>query len=177
MLDFPKVLNRTMEKHSNSGGKNGGGGSALSNGLPSLPAPSSAAVAAAAAAAAATNIPLISHLPTAAPAVAMPVSVLPQQMITAGTRKDCIRLRGLPYEAQVEHILEFLGDHAQSIVYQGVHMVYNAQVIFFIHNSYSVQVVLCQINLFCHQLTQELKADFSQIYTNSSEIQTWKLVL
>ena len=124
-----------MEKHSNSGGGSGKGGgnsvaSALSNGV--LPTPSSAAVAAAAAAAAAaaTNIPLIPHLPTAAPAaVAMPVSVLPQQMITAGTRKDCIRLRGLPYEAQVEHILEFLGDHAQSIVYQGVHMVYNAQVI------------------------------------------------
>jgi hypothetical protein len=130
-LTSQKVLNRTMEKHSNSGGKNGGGSSALSNGLHGLPAPSSAAVAAAAAAAAATNIPLISHLPTAAPAVAMPVSVLPQQMITAGTRKDCIRLRGLPYEAQVEHILEFLGDHAQSIVYQGVHMVYNAQVIIF----------------------------------------------
>jgi len=49
-------------------------------------------------------------------------------MITAGTRKDCVRLRGLPYEAQVEHILEFLGDHAKNIVYQGVHMVYNAQV-------------------------------------------------
>ena len=49
-------------------------------------------------------------------------------MITSGTRKDCIRLRGLPYEAQVEHILEFLGEHAKSIVYQGVHMVYNAQV-------------------------------------------------
>ncbi len=55
---------------------------------------------------------------------------MPQQIITAGTRKDCIRLRGLPYEAQVEHILEFLGDHAKSIVYQGVHMVYNAQVTF-----------------------------------------------
>ena len=57
-----------------------------------------------------------------------PMTVIPQQMITAGTRKDCIRLRGLPYEAQVEHILEFLGDHAKNIVYQGVHMVFNAQV-------------------------------------------------
>jgi epithelial splicing regulatory protein 1/2 len=28
----------------------------------------------------------------------------------------------------VEHILEFLGDHAKNIVYQGVHMVFNAQV-------------------------------------------------
>ena len=64
--------------------------------------------------------PLIPQLPQ------MPL--LPQQMITSGTRKDCIRLRGLPYEAQVEHILEFLGEHAKSIVYQGVHMVYNAQV-------------------------------------------------
>ncbi|XP_035702369.1 RNA-binding protein fusilli isoform X2 [Folsomia candida] len=51
----------------------------------------------------------------------------PQQIITSGTRKDCIRLRGLPYEAQVEHILEFLGEHAKNIVYRGVHMVYNAQ--------------------------------------------------
>merc|ERR1719309_1708828 len=48
-----------------------------------------------------------------------PMAVIPQQLITAGTRKDCIRLRGLPYESQVEHILEFLGDHAKNIVYQG----------------------------------------------------------
>lgn len=70
-----------------------------------------------------TQAPLIQQLPQMAQ---MPL--LPQQLITSGTRKDCIRLRGLPYEAQVEHILEFLGDHAKNIVYQGVHMVYNAQV-------------------------------------------------
>ena len=29
------------------------------------------------------------------------VPLIPQQLITAGVRKDCIRLRGLPYEAQV----------------------------------------------------------------------------
>lgn len=56
------------------------------------------------------------------------VPLLPQHIITSGTRKDCIRLRGLPYEAQVEHILDFLGDFAKNIVFQGVHMVYNAQV-------------------------------------------------
>lgn len=64
--------------------------------------------------------PLIAQIPQ--------VPLLPQQFITSGTRKDCIRLRGLPYEAQVEHILDFLGDYAQNIVLQGVHMVINAQV-------------------------------------------------
>ena len=74
---------------------------------------------------AAHQLPLISQIPSS---VAPQTAVLPQQMITAGTKKDCIRLRGLPYTAQVEHILEFLGEHAKSIMYQGVHMVYNSQV-------------------------------------------------
>lgn len=67
--------------------------------------------------------------PTAAPAPSeglLPVLV-PQHVITSGTAKDCVRLRGLPYEAQVEHILTFLDEFAKNIVVQGVHMVYNAQ--------------------------------------------------
>ncbi|CAH1180738.1 unnamed protein product [Phyllotreta striolata] len=63
--------------------------------------------------------PLIAQIPQ--------VPLLPQQFITSGTRKDCIRLRGLPYEAQVEHILDFLGDYSHNIVLQGVHMVINSQ--------------------------------------------------
>ncbi|XP_023033724.1 RNA-binding protein fusilli isoform X3 [Drosophila willistoni] len=51
----------------------------------------------------------------------------PQHLITSGTIKNCIRLRGLPYEAMVEHILHFLDDFAKHIIYQGVHMVINAQ--------------------------------------------------
>jgi len=65
------------------------------------------------------QLPLIASLPH--------VPLIPQQLLPSGSRKDCIRLRGLPYEAQVEQILEFLGDHAKNIVFQGVHMVYNAQ--------------------------------------------------
>ncbi|CAH2237705.1 jg11381 [Pararge aegeria aegeria] len=57
----------------------------------------------------------------------LPVALVPQHVITSGTAKDCVRLRGLPYEAQVEHILTFLDEFAQNIVMQGVHMVYNAQ--------------------------------------------------
>lgn len=102
-----------MEKHSGNKGSSG----SLTNGVLTGAVPVTS-----------PSIPLIPHLPSSAAAVAAAMPVLPQQMITAGTRKDCIRLRGLPYEAQVEHILEFLGDHAKSIVYQGVHMVYNAQV-------------------------------------------------
>lgn len=52
-----------------------------------------------------------------------------QHLITSGTTKNCIRLRGLPYEALVEHILHFLDDFAKHIIFQGVHMVINAQVI------------------------------------------------
>ncbi|XP_047506299.1 RNA-binding protein fusilli isoform X1 [Pieris napi] len=57
----------------------------------------------------------------------LPVALVPQHVITSGTAKDCVRLRGLPYEAQVEHILNFLDEFAKNIVVQGVHMVYNAQ--------------------------------------------------
>ncbi|XP_023947835.2 RNA-binding protein fusilli-like [Bicyclus anynana] len=53
--------------------------------------------------------------------------VVPQHIITSGTAKDCVRLRGLPFEAQVENILTFLDEFAQNIVTQGVHIVYYAQ--------------------------------------------------
>ena len=68
--------------------------------------------------------PLIQQIPSSAGQL-----FLPQQAITSGSSKDCIRLRGLPYEAAVTDILTFLGEHSRNIVFQGVHMVYNAQVI------------------------------------------------
>lgn len=55
------------------------------------------------------------------------IPLIPHQLLPSGSRRDCIRLRGLPYEAQVEQILEFLGEYANNIVFRGVHMVYNAQ--------------------------------------------------
>ncbi|XP_013391159.1 epithelial splicing regulatory protein 2 isoform X2 [Lingula anatina] len=64
--------------------------------------------------------PLIASLPQSLP-------FLPQQAITCGVLKDCTRMRGLPYEATVTDILNFLGEHSRNIVFQGVHMVYNAQ--------------------------------------------------
>ncbi|CAI2339339.1 unnamed protein product [Caenorhabditis sp. 36 PRJEB53466] len=42
-------------------------------------------------------------------------------------KKECVRLRGLPYEATVQHIVTFLGDYAAMVKYQGVHMVFNNQ--------------------------------------------------
>jgi hypothetical protein len=68
--------------------------------------------------------PLIAQIP---PSISQ-MPMLPQHVITSGTEKNCIRLRGLPYESKVEHILHFLEDFAKHIVYQGVHLVYNAQV-------------------------------------------------
>jgi len=69
--------------------------------------------------------PLIAQIP---PQASLPY--IPQSMITSGTRRDCVRLRNLPGGAQVTDILTFLGEYAQFIVYQGVHMVYTAQVTF-----------------------------------------------
>lgn len=42
-------------------------------------------------------------------------------------QRNCIRLRGLPFEAQIEDVLYFLGDTSQDIAFQGVHLVYSAQ--------------------------------------------------
>jgi len=53
---------------------------------------------------------------------------LPPQLITTGKRRDCIRMRGLPYEASVNDIVTFLGDHSRQIVTQGVHLIYSAEV-------------------------------------------------
>ncbi|XP_076470540.1 RNA-binding protein fusilli-like isoform X2 [Babylonia areolata] len=55
------------------------------------------------------------------------IPLIPQNFITAGTRRDCIRLRNLPGGAQVTDILTYLGEFSQYIQYQGVHMVYTAQ--------------------------------------------------
>lgn len=60
--------------------------------------------------------PLVSVLPT--------VSLLPPP----GGLRDCLRLRGLPYTASIEDILNFLGEFTQDVRQHGVHMVLNQQV-------------------------------------------------
>ncbi|RMC15149.1 hypothetical protein DUI87_07331 [Hirundo rustica rustica] len=53
--------------------------------------------------------------------------VLPQQFVPPTNIRDCIRLRGLPYAATIEDILEFLGEFSTDIRTHGVHMVLNHQ--------------------------------------------------
>uniref|UniRef100_A0A5F8GZ48 Epithelial splicing regulatory protein 1 n=1 Tax=Monodelphis domestica TaxID=13616 RepID=A0A5F8GZ48_MONDO len=55
------------------------------------------------------------------------IPVLPQQFVTPTNVRDCIRLRGLPYAATIEDILEFLGEFSTAIQTHGVHMVLNHQ--------------------------------------------------
>lgn len=55
-----------------------------------------------------------------------PLPMLPPEMLSAGNKRDCIRVRNLPVECGIEQILEFLGVHSQHIIPQGVHMVFNA---------------------------------------------------
>ncbi|KAM8966224.1 epithelial splicing regulatory protein 1 [Pelodytes ibericus] len=55
------------------------------------------------------------------------IPVLPQPFIPPVNIRDCIRLRGLPYAATIEDILEFLGEFSADIRTHGVHMVLNHQ--------------------------------------------------
>ncbi|CAO2581124.1 Epithelial splicing regulatory protein 1 [Lemmus lemmus] len=68
---------------------------------------------------------------SSAPLIPLPtppiISVLPQQFVPPTNVRDCIRLRGLPYAATVEDILDFLGEFSTDIRTHGVHMVLNHQ--------------------------------------------------
>ncbi|XP_053571183.1 epithelial splicing regulatory protein 1 isoform X1 [Bombina bombina] len=55
------------------------------------------------------------------------IPVLPQPFLPPVNVRDCIRLRGLPYAASIEDILEFLGEFSGDIRTHGVHMVLNHQ--------------------------------------------------
>ncbi|XP_023666682.1 epithelial splicing regulatory protein 1 isoform X9 [Paramormyrops kingsleyae] len=69
-----------------------------------------------------TSAPLI----PIAPAPIIPVVPQPPFAPPPGVR-DCVRLRGLPYTATIEDILEFLGEFTADIRPHGVHMVLNQQ--------------------------------------------------
>ncbi len=45
-----------------------------------------------------------------------------------GSSKNCVKLRGMPYETTPEDVIVFFGDLKDSIAFQGVHMVLNAVV-------------------------------------------------
>lgn len=103
----------------------------------------------------ASKPPLIAQIP---PTIAQ-MPMLPQHVITSGIEKNCIRLRGLPYEAKVEHILHFLEDFAKHIVYQGVHLVYNAQV----RREICCEKKLITVNSFRVNLMAKLSFKWTQI--------------
>lgn len=73
------------------------------------------------------STPLISTLPPS-PIVPVPVLATPPFLPAASSTRDCVRLRGLPYSASIEDILEFMGEHTIDIKPHGVHMVLNQQV-------------------------------------------------
>ena len=73
------------------------------------------------------SAPLISTLPPS-PIMPVPVLATPPYLPAASSTRDCVRLRGLPYTAGIEDILEFMGDHTIDIKPHGVHMVLNQQV-------------------------------------------------
>lgn len=71
-----------------------------------------------------SSAPLIPVAPAPLVSVLPAVSLLPPP----GGMRDCLRLRGLPYTANIEDILNFLGEFTQDVRQHGVHMVLNQQV-------------------------------------------------
>ncbi|XP_041104714.1 epithelial splicing regulatory protein 1 isoform X1 [Polyodon spathula] len=67
-----------------------------------------------------TSAPLIPISPPIIP-------VLPQPFVPPPSVRDCVRLRGLPYIASIEDILEFLAEFTVDIRPHGIHMVLNQQ--------------------------------------------------
>lgn len=57
-----------------------------------------------------------------------PTYLMPGPCINGMNTKDCLRLRGLPFSATVQDVLDFLREHAAFVVPGGVHMVFNTQV-------------------------------------------------
>ncbi|KAF5904326.1 epithelial splicing regulatory protein 1 isoform X1, partial [Clarias magur] len=74
-----------------------------------------------------SSAPLIPVAPSPIlPMVAQPAFMPSTVAAIPGTR-DCLRLRGLPYDATVQDILLFLGEYTADIKPHGVHMVLNQQ--------------------------------------------------
>ncbi|XP_048116189.1 epithelial splicing regulatory protein 1 isoform X3 [Alosa alosa] len=80
-----------------------------------------------------SSTPLISMAPS--PLVSMMASPLATGVLPLATGafplttaiRDCVHLRGLPYDTTILNILEFLGEFTADIAPHGVHMVLNAQ--------------------------------------------------
>ena len=62
-------------------------------------------------------------------AARLPDHVIQNKNYLQANIQNIIRLRGLPYAASVQDILDFLNDFSKYVNTAGVHMVYNLQVI------------------------------------------------
>lgn len=74
-----------------------------------------------------SSAPLIPVAPSPILSVLPQPTFVPQTAAVTGVR-DCVRLRGLPYDASIQDILVFLGEYTADIKPHGVHMVLNQQV-------------------------------------------------
>uniref|UniRef100_A0A8C0YCT1 Epithelial splicing regulatory protein 1 n=1 Tax=Cyprinus carpio carpio TaxID=630221 RepID=A0A8C0YCT1_CYPCA len=73
-----------------------------------------------------SSAPLIPVAPSPILSVVPPPTFMPPTAAVTGVR-DCVRLRGLPYDATIQDILVFLGEYTADIKPHGVHMVLNQQ--------------------------------------------------
>lgn len=97
-----------------------------------------------------SSAPLIPVAPSPIlPLVAQPAFVPSTVAAIPGTR-DCLRLRGLPYDATVQDILLFLGEYTADIKPHGVHMVLNQQV-----RHFYTQILLPMVKMLAYVMQRE----------------------
>ena len=51
-----------------------------------------------------------------------------EEGVVRGSETNCVRLRGLPYEATAEDVINFFGEEGANIANKGVHMELNSMV-------------------------------------------------
>ncbi len=57
-----------------------------------------------------------------------PISANPEIEALRGKERDCVKLRGLPFDSKPDDVLAFFGSLKDEIASKGVHMVLNANV-------------------------------------------------
>uniref|UniRef100_A0A0N4ZKM7 RRM domain-containing protein n=1 Tax=Parastrongyloides trichosuri TaxID=131310 RepID=A0A0N4ZKM7_PARTI len=93
-----------------------------------------------------------------------------KNIINSDYKKDCIRLRGLPFEAKIPHIIEFLGVYINLVQEHGIHMILN-------HKGESSGEVLIQLTSeeAAHEIASKLHNNYMKVGRKKRYIEIFQI--